>query len=264
MPLEWLVDYWQAKAELTLPFLKGRATGMQLVFGNKVIFQRHEPDGTFVVIDDRAELLKWARQHCYSFHPHLEDGVLVFALDIDRRHEAMPFDLAQYAAGEMSGLLTDLAVAHLLKFSGKRGFHFFWGFARTDLEVASGGDIWEFCRATIRYLRDHLEERLRRGPRHEEFYRVLPANGPITITNSADREHERSLLLDENIVHAMGSLRSPWSVHPESGLVSLPLVPEELADFRPEEATPSNVLDRGGPTELPQLSVARWQKLLSG
>jgi len=201
MPLDWLVHYWEAKAELTLPFLAGRATAMQLVFGEKVIYRRHEKDGGFVYIASREELLHWARQHCYSFHPHLQDGSLHFALDaenrtadfprIDRRHEAMPFPLVQAAAGEMAAVLADLAVPFLLKFSGNRGFHFLWGFDRVEVEQASGGDIWGFERGIIRFLRARLEECLQASGRRADFYRVLREGDPITITNSADRECTR-------------------------------------------------------------------------
>ncbi|MGQ9554026.1 MAG: non-homologous end-joining DNA ligase LigD [Anaerolineae bacterium] len=262
MPIDWLLRYWEAKADLTLPFLAGRATAMQLVFAKQIVYRRHDKDGSFIYIDSREELLQWARGHCYSFHPHLEDDILYFVLDIDRRYQALPFALVQVAAQEMANLLAELQTPHLLKFSGNRGFHFFWGFERAEAEQASGGDIWSFERSIIRFLRARLEERLQASSQRAEFYRVLREGDPITITNSADREHERSLLLDENIVHEMGSLRSPWSVHPQSGLVSLPLGPDELATFRREDAMPDNALKRAGPVALPLNPVTHWQQLL--
>lgn len=251
MPIEWLMRHWEAKAELTLPFLTGRAVGMQLKFGDKVIFRRHVRGGGFIRVESREELLKWARQHCYSFHPHLEDDVFCFALDIDRRTDEMPFALAQLAAAEMAAELDELGWQYLLKFSGHRGFHCFWGFEREELRETAGDDVWGFTRGIIRFLRQRLEERLQAHRRRGEFEAVLGPGQPFTVTNSADREHARSLLLDENIVHDKGSLRSPWSVHPESGLVALPLTPDELGAFRPEDAEPAKVLERGGPDALP-------------
>ncbi|MHB0878352.1 MAG: non-homologous end-joining DNA ligase LigD [Anaerolineae bacterium] len=264
MPLDWLVDYWEAKAELALPFLTGRASGMQLVFGKHVVFRRHEADGSFIFINTRDDLLHWAHQHCYSFHPHLENGTLYFALDIDRRSEETPLELVQLAAGEMASLLDALSLRYLLKFSGSRGFHFFWGFAPEEVRTYSKGDVWGFERRIIHFLRRGLEERLQAHPRRNEFLKVIPEGHPITATNSADKSSPHSLLLDENIVHELGSLRSPWSVHPESGLVSLPLDPGELATFTADMARPEAALSRGGPTEIPMNGAAQFVPLIAG
>ena len=264
MPIGWLMDYWEAKVEATLPFLAGRATAMQLVYGGRAVFRRHNADGSFVFVDTREELLKWARQHCYSFHPHLDNGVLCFALDIDRRSDAMPLELAQLAASEVSAALDALSVRYLLKFSGNRGFHFLWGFRPEDVQHQSQGDIWSFERRIIRYLREVLEVRLQQHPRHEEFRHAVPEGQPITVTNSVDKGHADSLLLDENIVHPLGSLRSPWSIHPETGLVSLPIDPGELAAFSVEAARPRAVLARGAPVEIPINAAAPFVPLIAG
>jgi DNA primase len=263
MPIDWLVDYWQAKAEATLPFLAGRAVAMQLRFDDHIVFRRHNTDGSFVHVESSDDLLHWARQHCYSFHPHLEGDPFLFALDIDRRSEDMPLQAVNYCAQELAALLAELDIRFLLKFSGRRGFHFFWGFAPSDLEQAAGQEPWEFERAIIRGLRRRLEERLQAGTRAGELYALLglEPDMPLTVTNSADKAHERSVLLDENIVHHLGSLRSPWSVHPESGLVSLPLKVEELAGFQPEQASPQRALERDGPRAIPLNAAAALAEL---
>jgi DNA primase len=264
MPVEWLVDYWAAKAEATLPYLAGRAVGMQLRFDKHVVFRRHEPDGSFIHIETADELLHWARQHCYSFHPHLQGEPFWFALDIDRRSESMPLHVVRYCSQEMAALLDDLGIRYLLKFSGSRGFHFFWGFQPDELERAAPGQPWEFERSIIRGLRAHLEQRLQSGPRRAELCQQLglDRDAPLTVTNSADKEHEKSILLDENIVHDLGSLRSPWSIHPESGLISLPLQVGELAGFEPEQATVERALERSGPMEVPLNPVASLAELV--
>ena len=264
MPIEWLVDYWQAKADAALPFLAGRASGMQLVFGNHVVFRRHEPDGSFVHVDTREDVLHWAHQHCYSFHPHLKNGVFYFVLDIDRRSEDTPLPLVQLAASEMAAVLDGLSVRYLLKFSGSRGFHFFWGFRPEEVQEPANGDVWTFERRIIRYLRRELEQRLQQHPRRAEFEPVVPAGEPLTTTNSAEKAQAHSLLLDENIVHELGSLRSPWSVHPASGYVSLPLEPRELMAFTPAMATPEAALGRDGPREIPLNAAAPFVPLIAG
>jgi len=263
VPISWLREYWDAMAESTLPFLTGRPSAMELVFGNKVVFRRHEADGSFVVVDTKEALLQWASRHCYSFHPHLEDGILYFALDIDRRSDAMPLELAQVAAEQMAAVLDDLGVQYLLKFSGRRGFHFLWGFAASEVAELSRGDPWSFERRIVRYLRQALEERLNQHARLDHFRRYVPELQPLTTTNSADQATSGSLLLDENILHKRGSLRSPWSVHPETRLVSLPLQPGDLATFTTDQATPEAALARRGATTLPVNEAQPFVRLLA-
>lgn len=262
MPIDWLMEYWEAKSGAVLPFLLGRPVGMELRFEKRVIFRRRQKGGDFIYIDTYSDITYWARQHCYSFHPHLEDGFLYFILDIDRRDVEVPLSLAGAAASEMASVLDELEVEYLLKFSGRRGFHFYWAFDQKEAREAGGGESWPFERRIIVFLRDRLEERLQAGKHRDEFYRYLDSDDPITLTNSAEPRHQRSLLLDENIVHLNGSLRSPWSVHPESGLVSLPLTPDELEGFQEEAATPEKALPRSGPTEVPTNPVDRFLQLL--
>ncbi|NPV06728.1 MAG: hypothetical protein HPY83_02040 [Anaerolineae bacterium] len=262
MPIQWLMEYWEAKADSVLPFLQGRPVGMELKFEKRVIFRRRQKGGDFIAVETHSDVMYWARQHCYSFHPHLEDGFLYFILDIDRRDVEVPLALAGAAAAELASLLDELGVEYSLKFSGRRGFHFYWAFDQEQAREAGGGEPWPFERRVIVFLRDRLEERLQAGQWRGEFYRYLSPDDPITLTNSADPEHARSLLLDENIVHHNGSLRSPWSVHPESGLVSLPLQRDELEGFQAQDATPEKALERSGPTEVPRNSVSSLLALL--
>jgi hypothetical protein len=262
MPIDWLMEYWQAKSDSVLPFLADRPVGMELKFKHRTIFRRRQKGGDFIYIETPSDITYWARQHCYSFHPHLEDGFLYFILDIDRRDVEVPLSLAGVAAAEMARLLDELKVGYSLKFSGRRGFHFYWGFDRQEAREAGGGEPWPFLRRVIVYLRDRLEERLQAGKHRDEFYRYLDDGDPITLTNSAETRYRHSLLLDENIVHLNGSMRSPWSVHPESELVSLPLEPDELEGFQEGDATPQKALERSGPTEVPRNEVGQLLKLL--
>lgn len=257
MPIQWLMDYWEAKADAVLPFLQGRPVALELKFDDQAVYRRRQKGGAFIRVEIRDDVLHWARQHCYSFHPHLEDGSVYFILDIDRRDMSLPIELAAVAAGETAAILGDVSIDFALKFSGRRGFHFYWAMDADEARKAGGGEPWPLERRVIRGLRDRLEERLQAGPHRERFYRHLGLEDPITVTNSADSAHKRSLLLDENIVHENGSMRSPWSVHPESLLVSLPLAPEELADFRPEDATPEAALRRSEQAKLPRNPVGR-------
>lgn len=263
MPIPWLMDYWEAKASEVLPYLQGRPVALELKFDDRPIYRRRQPGGEFTRVETRDDVLRWARQHCFSFHPHLENGSLYFILDIDRRDPSMPLELASLAAAETAALLAEVSVDFALKFSGRRGFHFYWAMDPGEVENAAKGEPWPFERRLIRGLRDRLEARLQAGPHREAFYRYLPPGDPITITNSADNDHPRSLLLDENIVHVNGSMRSPWSIHPESELVSLPLDPEELASFAPEDATPAEALKRSGHEKVPRNRVSRLLGLAS-
>ena len=78
MPIEWLVDYWQKMAGLTLPYLKGRRIAIEQKFDHQVVYRRHrkmrrgKPNIGWIYIKSKKEVLDWARQHTYSFHTHLE------------------------------------------------------------------------------------------------------------------------------------------------------------------------------------------------
>lgn len=238
MPIKWLVDYWDRAAEATLPFLADRKVAVQQVFNGKILYRRHGDKGLpdrsgWIQIENVTQIKEWARLHTYSFHAHLNgDKDVWFVMDIDGRSPQM-FDLVKLVTLEMSRLLTRKKKKHLIKFSGHRGFHFMW----------SMGNItpnWLSLRGEIRSYAKGLEEILQKKYK-SRFYAKLPKAKPILTTSSTDRSLVRSILIDEQIIHKNGMIRSPYSVHPKTGLVSVPLKPDALLKFKPEHAKPDKV-----------------------
>ncbi len=238
MPIEWLVDYWNRAAEATLPFLKNRKVAVQQVFGGKTIYRRHGdkglPDSSgWIQIKNAVQIKKWAQLHTYSFHAHLKgDKDTWFVMDVDGRTAEM-FALVKLVALEMSKLLSRKNKKHLVKFSGSRGFHFMWSMGRVSPN-------WLSLRKEIRGYVTELEGILQKKYK-TKFYAKLPKAKPILATSSTDRSLVRSILIDEQIVHKNGMIRSPYSVHPKTGLVSVPLKPSMILKFKPEYAKPKKV-----------------------
>ncbi len=238
MPIEWLVQYWQRAAKTTLPFLTNRKVAVQQMFDGKILYRRHGGKGLpdrigWIEINSAADILKWARLHTYSFHPHLNgDRDLWFVMDIDGRIEKA-FPLVQIAAYEMSRLLSGKTIKHLVKFSGNRGFHFLWSLGKT-------APNWLSLRKRVRSWARELEKVLQ-AKYKGKFYHLIPKTDPIIVTSSTDKKHKKSILIDEQIIHKNGMIRSPYSIHPKTGLVSAPLRTNEILSFKPEQARPERV-----------------------
>ena len=238
MPIPWLVNYWEKAADATLPFLRNRKVAIQQVFDKNILYRRHgakglpDPSG-WITLNTKSELLEWARLHTYSFHPHLKGSKDIwFVMDMDARIDKM-FDLAKLAAFEMAKLLDKKKIKYLAKFSGNRGFHFMW----------SMGDVkpeWMKFRKQIRELAGELENILQKKYA-DKFYRLIPRKNPIIATSSTDKHLVKSILIDEQIIHKNGMIRSPYSVHPTTGLVSIPLTAIQILKFKRESALPAKI-----------------------
>ena len=238
MPIPWLVNYWKKAAPVVLPFLLGRRVAIQQIFDHNTLYRRHGAKGLpdrsgWIEINSVKEIAEWARLHTYSFHPHLlGEKDVWFVMDMDVRTDKM-FDLMKIAAYEMAKLLDKKHIKYLLKFSGNRGFHFMWSLGKIKPN-------WLGLRKQIRGLSGELEEVLQK--KHAaEFYKLLPKSKPIITTSSSDRNLTKSILIDEQIVHKNGMLRSPYSIHPTTGLVSVPLTATQILKFKRDSATPAKV-----------------------
>lgn len=238
MPIEWLVRYWDKAAAVALPFLKNRKVAVQQVFGRNIIYRRHGDKGLpdrsgWIRIQNTQQIKDWARLHTYSFHSHLlGEKDVWFVMDMDGRGDAL-WELTRLAASELSKLLARKKIRHLVKFSGRQGFHFMWSLGNIKPN-------WLSLRKQIRALAGELEITLQHKYA-SRFYKLIPKRNPIIVTSSTDRKFKRSILLDEQIVHKNGMIRSPYSVHPKTSLVSVPIKPAEILKFKKEFAQPDRV-----------------------
>lgn len=261
MPIAWLVKYWDKAAKATLPFLKHRKVAVEQVFDKNIIYRRHGDKGLpdksgWITINSAKQIKDWAKLHVYSFHPHMNGDPSAssgrgrdvwLVMDIDGRMESM-FNLTKIAAYEMSKLLDRKKVSHLIKFSGNRGFHILWSLGNITPN-------WLKLRKIIRGLTSELEKILQQKY-SQQFYAKLPKSSPILTNNLADKKASKAILIDDRIIHKNGMIRSPYSIHPKTGLVSLPLNPLAVLKFNKEMALPSKVkiekvkIPRGSTTPL--------------
>jgi len=221
MPIKWLVDYWDRAAEYTLPFLKNRRVALQQKFDGQIIYRRHDQGRQWIRVESKREIMAWAREHTFSFHPHLRgDRDFWFVMDIDRRQKNFPQKKLLTITGKMAEIFEENNLKYLLKYSGNRGFHFI--FEITGMKQRRFSQE----KKAIQSLRDRLEERLGRTE-------------PITTTDSQDKS--APILIDKNIIHKKGMIRSPYSIHPQTELVSGPLKKEGLRDFQKNDFKPDRI-----------------------
>lgn len=221
MPLKWLIDYWDQAAEYTLPFLRHRPVALQQKFDGQIIYRRHDQGKQWIRVENKKELMDWARQHTFSFHPHLKgDKDFWFVMDIDKQRKDFSQKKLLAITEQMAEIFEKNDLKYLLKYSGGRGFHFM--FEITNMKQRR----FDQEKKLIQLLRDQLEEEL--GKKE-----------PLTTTDSHSKKIP--VLIDKNIIHKKGMIRSPYSIHPKTELVSGPLKKEELKDFKESDFRPKKI-----------------------
>jgi DNA primase len=237
-------DYYSVVADRMLPFLTGRKLAIEQRFPRSkgIVYRRHtggSGDDTWIRIADRDSLLTWARQHAIGFHAHVrsEDQGAWFAIDIDSRE--LPTEMAQIAAKHAADVLAEQKIDAFVKFSGSDGFHLMWDVP--DLAGVEDAELWELERAVVRAVACEVERRLADDPGAMPIRDAVGEGKPFVTTGSADRENPNALLFDEYILKDNANFRVPYSVHPTTGLIAVPIKRSELAAFRTENATPEAV-----------------------
>jgi len=233
-------DYFSAVADRMLPFLSGRKLAIEHRFprSKEIVYRRHaggNGEDTWIRVADRDALLTWARQHAIGFHAHIrsEDRGAWFVIDIDSR--SLPTEMARIASAHAVDVLAEQGINALVKFSGSDGFHLMW-----DVPVLDGIDdsqLWELERAVVRAVACEVERRLGNDPGAAPIRAAVGEGKPSITTGSADRENPNALLFDEYILKDNANFRVPYSVHPSTGLVAVPLNRKQLDEFRPENAS---------------------------
>ena len=255
------VTYYEAVANRMLPFLTGRLVSIEQRFrGGNVVYRRHEGRGADrrpIRIETAEEIVRWARQHAVAFHAHIKpDGPGAwFFLDIDSRD--LPTEMACLGILHTVDLVEEQGLAYLVKFSGADGFHLLWSMPDVD-ELGSDG-LWAFEQAIVQALADQVSRRLAADPRARPIRDAVGPDGPLVTTNALreDPRERKALLFDKLILKPNANARVPFSLHPATGLSSVPLTRVELETFtevlaEPERAVadrrnwaiPDNTLDK--------------------
>jgi len=243
MPIQWLVEYWKTAGQLALPYFKHRKIALEQKFGDQIIYRRHHEDKSWIYIKSQTDINEYVFGHTFSFHPHqLSDkNELMMFIDIDKRNDKMPFKYIVAVAKVMAELLQPDKQEFLLKYSGNRGFHFMWSLGKIPAKDIKSGAIYEQEHALIDKYAAQLEEHFQNSPLKEKIRKYYPKNSPLFSTNSSDKKLKHCILIDKNILRPNAVFRSPWSVHPKTGLVSAPMEVGELEGFKKSDFRPENI-----------------------
>ena len=285
------MEYWEAMAERTLPYLKERRIAVQQKFDGNILYRRHMP-GTktgsrihkssssgvqkgnqdkisakkttktrWIYIKNVDEIMEWARLHTYSFHTHLEgDKTTLFAMDLDKRSRKMDFNCMKISAFHMAEILEEKGINYLCKFSGGNGFHFLWEFDNEDIK---GMRIFEVEQRIINRLAALCEDKIQRSKDKKAFYEYIKKDDPIFILSSQDKDHPNSILMDEFILKRRGVIRSIYSVHPFTDWASKPVGKNKIFSFNPKtEATTKATIELKKDYQMPENKIKEVLKKL--
>ncbi len=277
IPKQELLDYYSAVSDLVLPFLTGREVTIEQVFGDKIIYRRHPKgqDQSFIYINSKEDLLSWAYKHTYAFHPYIcplqssEHKVKKcwFVLDIDPKESNIPFKLTKLVAFYVAEYFRDRGYNFIVKFCGKNGFHFLWQWEydinfleklvnsnrETSKEtLALENYIFAKDKKIIAELILYLYKNiLGNNKKLKNKVSVISSDrkSQDLITERLNSEgmskmlHSKyQLIFDSKILHHHGNIRSPFSLHPETGFVSVPIKTDNILEFNKKLAKIDSVL----------------------
>jgi len=156
---------------------------------------------------------------------------LVLDIDCDES-----FELAKKTAELVIEELRQHGIENItIKFSGNRGFHIGLRGEAFPEEIGDEkfSDLYpNLARGIVDYLRDQLEDKMIREVRKqglEEHMKTDSGNDPYQVSDIENDWGQRHLF------------RMPYSLHDGSGLVSLPIDPDEISEFEREDAKIDNI-----------------------
>jgi DNA primase len=275
--LVWLAKhYYRKAARLLLPFLKGRPISTVKLFSGKrdplretqpifVRYARYKPRPVPLTVDSAEHLMRLVFDHCIDFIPYIQrlgaHEPDTFVIDLDAGtallEHTRAFEYLKFVTAQLRTLLLERDVSPMVKFSGSRGFQV-W--AHLDNERLRGeGDLFRAYRNLAVGLQRALEARLQRERtdiRATFGDAIAPSDHPLTTSQVAHKAaRSEQVLVDWSVLKPMGDVRAPFSMHYKTGLVSLPLSAEQLAEFDPTAADPLQLLSTldqyAAPSEIP-------------
>lgn len=248
---EYLQDYWGVMGHYTLPFLKDRPVTIEQVFNPKTHIYRRYADKNkkqLISIKNQLDILEKAHQYTYSFHPYICDPQLNkpwFVLDIDPKSDKISFKIVKRIAFLTSQALKKQNSNFLVKFCGNNGFHFIWQWVDYKNTEISEPRVYKVNKIII----------------YDAVINLIKNQSILDLINvkfsSAQQQKSLekwcltqkiklnpklpALVFDTKILHHHGNIRSPFSIHPKTGLVSTPLSVEKIKNFKKSQAQPEVV-----------------------
>lgn len=181
------------------------------------IVRRYWKKDVPITINEPEDISKLVQQRITEFHPAVSKETNTVWVDVDAGESLGTPDLIPVTKKVVSELKKNPRYADVaLSFSGGKGFH-----VRATLPTK------ENTTAAKRTLQSSLK-----GIAAEFDNVTLRPPGKSQIR------------LDVSTLHDKGSIRSPYSLNSETGLVAVPIRPEKLDSFTVEQATPGAVLNQ--------------------
>lgn len=233
--------YYPNVVDTLLKFCKGRKVSVFRVFTARSWVQR-KYKGKYITLKGENDVERWVNLHGLDFLPYIhrsgDNRPEWLVVDFDKGEEISLENLKEVVKTTV-GILNDFGIHPLIKFSGLEGFQAWTKFGPHNLprdydplELDSGGrkrSFFSFYADLIRYLEARLGGE-------------LPGLTTSEVAHKKDRADR--ILLDPSIYKRFGVVRAPYSMHHESGLVSMPIHVNELDDFELKEADPDRVVER--------------------
>ncbi|KXB02737.1 hypothetical protein AKJ43_00730 [candidate division MSBL1 archaeon SCGC-AAA261D19] len=233
--------YYPNVVDTLLKFCRGRKVSVFRVFTGRSWMQRKYKE-KYITLKDEDDVERWVNLHGLDFLPYThrsgDNRPEWLVIDFDRGEEVSLGNLKEVVKTTV-GILNDFGIKPPIKFNGLEGFQTWTKFGPhglprdyDPLELGSDGrkrNFFSFYADLIRYLEARLGEEL-----------------PGLTTSEVAHKKSRAdrILLNPSIYKRFGVVRAPYSMHYESGLVSMPLHINELDDFEPKEADPDRVVER--------------------
>lgn len=235
-------NYYPEVAETITTICRDRYVGFFCVFTEEHFFRR-KLGRNYITLKRPSDLLRLVDMHYVDVIPCVHrigsnrPDWLVIDLDAG---SSVPFGEVKKAALLTHEALIEHDLCPALKFSGSRGFQV-WAqledFRMPDryqpMALPGGSDrtlsFFSLYADMIAYVEAQIRDEM----------------GGRTTSTVADKEgREDKILLDSSPMKEMGLVRSPYSLHHRTGLVSMPLVPDEIKSFDPSMARPEDALAR--------------------
>jgi DNA primase catalytic subunit len=227
------------------------------------------------VLNNPNDVLELAKQKATSFHASEELWRNALQLNLNmKKHETdelrIGWDLVldiDCSFFEYSKIAADLVIKALrfndvrsisCKFSGNKGFHIgipFEAFPETIRNEKTSRMFPDAARRIAFYIKELIKKPLgEKIMQYEDndFSKIIEKTkeNPNKITyheknkfgdNIAKLNAEPFLNIDTILISSRHLYRMPYSLHEKSGLVSLPLNPENVLNFKKEYAGPKNI-----------------------
>lgn len=192
--------------------------------GGKQVVRRYDEQGEPIKLT-KDNFGEWARKHMTEIHPVYGQKTDQLAVDIDPGKDVnwnetrrMTIELVRRMQDDMPGI-KDVSV----QFSGGRGFYVK---GKLQQEIATD----QARELTNKMLRQLIEEN-NKLPKQQQFM------NPV-MHKPADKQ----IRLDTSTFHNKGSLRAPYSLNADTGLVSAPVALENLPIVKKQDFTVPKIL----------------------